>query len=220
MQADPIEPQPSPTGQGREVLPLVLEDLRQKSAKVTAKYGTPLRTRNGRKALVDAYQELLDLLMYLRQQLEEDREQDAAAAARVRTVALLEAVSLAEGMLHAEPLDQASELHRVATYSNGTLRRLIAQLRALLGQRPPTPAPAGPRKQKHRWRRAEGDGVFRCAQCPMEKHFDRGPQHGIVLVFKRDGQELARGSIPTVRVPPCRSATTPPAHPEEKKTNG
>lgn len=55
-------------------------DLRAKSEAGARKYGGPLRTRNGRMALVDAYQEQLDLVMYLRQQLEE--YQQVAAQAR------------------------------------------------------------------------------------------------------------------------------------------
>lgn len=35
------------------------------------KYGTRLRAHNGRRALVDAYQEALDLAVYLRQCIEE-----------------------------------------------------------------------------------------------------------------------------------------------------
>lgn len=38
------------------------------------KYGTFLRTGNGRNALVDAYQEALDLCMYLKQLLMEQEE--------------------------------------------------------------------------------------------------------------------------------------------------
>lgn len=37
------------------------------------KYGTVLQPNNGRDALVDAYQEALDLVVYLRQRIEEDR---------------------------------------------------------------------------------------------------------------------------------------------------
>ena len=36
-----------------------------------AKYGTPLQAFNGRNAIVDAYQEALDLVVYLRQVIEE-----------------------------------------------------------------------------------------------------------------------------------------------------
>jgi hypothetical protein len=36
-----------------------------------ARYGTPLQAHNGRDALVDAYQEALDLVVYLRQAIEE-----------------------------------------------------------------------------------------------------------------------------------------------------
>lgn len=35
------------------------------------KYGTPLQANNGRNPLIDAYQEALDLCVYLRQEIEE-----------------------------------------------------------------------------------------------------------------------------------------------------
>jgi len=37
----------------------------------TAKYGVPLQARNGRRPLIDAYQENLDCAVYLRQAIEE-----------------------------------------------------------------------------------------------------------------------------------------------------
>lgn len=63
--------QRAPRGRGQAILPLVLADLCERSAAGTRKYGTKLRAHNGRDALVDAYQEALDLCMYLRQAIEE-----------------------------------------------------------------------------------------------------------------------------------------------------
>jgi hypothetical protein len=194
---DPTMPQPAPTGDGTRVVDLVLRDISEKSDRGAAKYGTVLKTRNGRRALVDAYQEQLDLVMYLRQQLEEDREVASAA----RAAALEDVVALAEALLQ-EPGDLGTELGRMAAHGNGTLRRLITRVRALQGLPPPEPTPAA-QPQRHRWRKV-AEKVFRCAHCPMEKHLDRGPQHGIVLVFRLEGRELARGPSPQVRVPPCR----------------
>lgn len=50
---------------------LVQEDLRARMTKGRDTYGTDLYAHNGRDALVDAYQEALDLCMYLRQAIEE-----------------------------------------------------------------------------------------------------------------------------------------------------
>lgn len=130
LAAGPGGRQPPPTGEGRPILDLVLADLRQRDAAGTKKYGTTLRAHNGRKALVDAYQEVLDQAMYLRQQLEEDR----GIAGQARADAFQEAINLAESLMHAEPQGQGDELSRIATYCNGTLRRLIAGLQARLGQ--------------------------------------------------------------------------------------
>ena len=57
-----------------QILPLVEADMRARIAKGTAEYGEPLTTHNGRDALLDAYEEALDLCMYLRQAIEERKE--------------------------------------------------------------------------------------------------------------------------------------------------
>jgi hypothetical protein len=46
-------------------------DMRERDATGRARYGTPLQPFNGRQALVDAYQELLDAAVYLRQHIYE-----------------------------------------------------------------------------------------------------------------------------------------------------
>lgn len=48
---------------------LAIADMRERDRIGTAKYGTPLMTHNGRDALVDGYQEALDLAVYLKQRL-------------------------------------------------------------------------------------------------------------------------------------------------------
>lgn len=55
----------------RPIWELVIEDMRQRDEAGRAKYGTPLQANNGRDALIDAYQEALDLCVYLRQAIEE-----------------------------------------------------------------------------------------------------------------------------------------------------
>lgn len=65
---------------GREDLSLrVIEDIDARKRIGVARYGTLLRAFNGRDALMDAYQEALDLVIYQRQVLEEQ-----PANARVR----------------------------------------------------------------------------------------------------------------------------------------
>lgn len=50
---------------------MVLADLTNRALEGKEKYGEPLLANNGRNALWDAYQEALDLAMYLRQAIEE-----------------------------------------------------------------------------------------------------------------------------------------------------
>ena len=68
--------EPTPTGSGTVVLDLVIKDLQDRADAGEIKYGTKLKTFNGRDALVDAYQEGLDLVMYLRQLIEEKYGRD------------------------------------------------------------------------------------------------------------------------------------------------
>ena len=68
--------QPEPKEGREKVLDLVVKDLKERAGMGKERYGTYLKTHNGRDALWDAYQEALDLCMYLRQELAE-RESDA-----------------------------------------------------------------------------------------------------------------------------------------------
>lgn len=49
----------------------VIDDMEARDAVGRERYGTPLTANNGRNQLVDAYQELLDFLVYLRAKFEE-----------------------------------------------------------------------------------------------------------------------------------------------------
>jgi hypothetical protein len=77
---DPNKPEPKPKGTGRAITPLVIKDLELRSKMGEEKYGEVLRAFNGRNALVDAYQEALDLVQYLRQQIEEQQASDRKIA--------------------------------------------------------------------------------------------------------------------------------------------
>ena len=50
---------------------LVVKDIQERKAVGIERYGTTLQAHNGRDALLDAYQEALDLCCYLRQALYE-----------------------------------------------------------------------------------------------------------------------------------------------------
>src|SRR3990167_9809798 len=59
--------EPAPTKGNQEVLDAVIQDFKDKAIAGTEKYGTLLETFNGRDAANDAYQELIDLVMYFKQ---------------------------------------------------------------------------------------------------------------------------------------------------------
>lgn len=64
--ANVAEPDPRPNHHS-PVWELVLQDMRLRDAMGREKYGVPLQPFNNRDALWDAYQEALDLVVYLRQ---------------------------------------------------------------------------------------------------------------------------------------------------------
>lgn len=71
VESSAATPEPAPTGAGTRITPLVMEDLAARDRLGTERYGTGLRAHNGRDALMDAYQEALDLCQYLRQAIYE-----------------------------------------------------------------------------------------------------------------------------------------------------
>lgn len=65
--------QPIPKGNGEDIISLVAYDLEERAKKGEETYGERLKPFNGRNALIDAYQEALDLAIYLRQAIEEQK---------------------------------------------------------------------------------------------------------------------------------------------------
>lgn len=64
---------------------LVKKDIEDRNQSGIKKYGTALQAFNGRNSLIDAYQEALDLVVYLRQAIEEKK----AAVELLKSVANL-----------------------------------------------------------------------------------------------------------------------------------
>lgn len=76
---DPERDQVLPTPNNRNAIhDLVSADLQERKEHGTRKYGTPLQAFNGRNQLLDAYEEVLDLAVYLRAALEEQNEQSTS----------------------------------------------------------------------------------------------------------------------------------------------
>lgn len=67
-------PEPAPKPGRDSVTDAVLADLQTRRRTGARKYGGELQTYNGRNALIDAYQEALDLCLYLKQALMEEEE--------------------------------------------------------------------------------------------------------------------------------------------------
>jgi len=72
-----IKPQPrSIPNDDVAIWDLVIEDMKARDRFGTAKHGTRLQLNNGRDHLIDAYQEALDLCVYLRQEIERRRRNE------------------------------------------------------------------------------------------------------------------------------------------------
>ena len=71
-----VTPQPAPHSGKLTVIDYVLADTTERAAMGVQKYGTHLQTHNGRDALWDAYQEAMDLCMYLRQAILEQEKSE------------------------------------------------------------------------------------------------------------------------------------------------
>lgn len=69
-------PQPPPAAGGEVVLFQVIDDLKARAEFGKEKHGDYLRTNNGRSAAWDKYQELLDAVMYARQELTEQEAKE------------------------------------------------------------------------------------------------------------------------------------------------
>ena len=70
MSSNTPEKDPTPND-GTPIWDLVIANMVERDQEGRRKYGTPLQMHNGRDPLVDAYQEALDLAVYLRQAIEE-----------------------------------------------------------------------------------------------------------------------------------------------------
>ena len=68
MQPEPIKNTNKPVWES------VIEDMRARDELGFKRYGVRLQPHNGRNALQDAYEEALDLVVYLRQRIIEDAD--------------------------------------------------------------------------------------------------------------------------------------------------
>lgn len=72
---DPERDQVAPTPNDKQpIQDMVIEDILERKEHGIRKYGTPVQAGNGRDMLLDAYEEVMDLAVYLRGALEEGKE--------------------------------------------------------------------------------------------------------------------------------------------------
>jgi hypothetical protein len=67
-----MKKQPKPKkNKNPHIVDLVVKDMKERKKQGIKTYGVALQAFNGRDALLDAYQEALDLAIYLKQEMEE-----------------------------------------------------------------------------------------------------------------------------------------------------
>lgn len=115
------EPAPKPNDKPA-VWSMVVRDMHERDAEGRRKYGTPLQPFNGRKPLVDCYQEALDLVVYLRQEI---AERDERGETKERLVDRIEALQREVRHLDAQKNAAYSERNQVVA--------LLARLALRLG---------------------------------------------------------------------------------------
>ena len=72
----PTKEQSAPCGNdSKPIWELVIADMHARDKLGRQRYGVPLQAGNGRDALQDAYEEALDLAVYLRQAIEERKHE-------------------------------------------------------------------------------------------------------------------------------------------------
>ena len=81
---------PPPNNIGEEIVPMVIADLEGRKALGEKKYKEVLRVENGRDALLDLYQELLDAVIYIRQRIAQDEAKHTRQAAVVKALQAVE----------------------------------------------------------------------------------------------------------------------------------
>ena len=118
------EPQPAPQPSAHPpVWDLVVHDMHERDAFGERKYGMRLRAFDGRSTLADAYQEALDLAVYLRKRLYEEQAPLPADVAEVRRAA---GITIApESALHRALQERTDELERVRAERDSALADLM-----------------------------------------------------------------------------------------------
>jgi hypothetical protein len=118
---------------------LVIADMRERDRIGRRKYGTPLQPCNGRDSLVDAYQEALDLCVYLRNEIEtrklsgpqaaqgvSEMEPCAASGGEIWRVGSKVPLNVYEGDRPVCQCHNRRDAHRIASAMNFAIRELAA----------------------------------------------------------------------------------------------
>lgn len=69
------------------IFELIIADIRERAELGKQKYGVTLQAHNGCRPLIDLYQELLDAIQYIRQEIEERSVNDERLATEVTEIA-------------------------------------------------------------------------------------------------------------------------------------
>lgn len=100
----------TPLPPGVAVFDVLVQDMRARDAAGRERYGVPLTTRNGRDQLVDAYQETLDAVVYMRASIEESVGQVREILMRTYAIQLALALSMRVAILGRDAAKAVDEI--------------------------------------------------------------------------------------------------------------
>lgn len=121
------QPSPKPNN-SQPIHEQVIEDMKRRAESGKASYGTYLQVNNGRDPLLDAYEEAMDMALYLKQAILE-----RSAVNRERILGAIEALEEAEKALE-EANDQIIALCSISDVPD-SIDTALAAIRAARGSR-------------------------------------------------------------------------------------
>lgn len=100
----------TPLPRGVAVFDVLVQDMRARDAAGRERYGVPLTAHNGRDQLVDAYQETLDAVVYMRASIEESVGQVREILMRTYAIQLALALSMRVAILGRDAAKAVDEI--------------------------------------------------------------------------------------------------------------
>lgn len=174
--------QPAPVGNdGPRIAERVIEDIRERMRRGVREYGVALQARNGRRALQDLYEELLDGAHYVRQRLDEEDLALAEATGDTQIRQTLSDIYDRVDVVRRNP-GRISKGALEARYEGdiGRMRQVVESLLAEMvsARATPPPPPEGTEVARYQFRSCGPDGYVNEGDIPDVDAYPEGWRPG------------------------------------------